>query len=384
VALSVFLAGCAPPVCPGGDTRDLLVSELLEFRDTYEVPGITAAIVYCDERAVSAAVGLADREHKTPMTPETRMLAASIGKTLVAATVLSLKQEDRLELDAPISRYLNDEPWFEQLPNGDQITVRQLLNHTSGLPDHVQDLAFQRAMAERFSSDTAPFSADQLIGFILDGPALDEPGASWSYSDTGYVLLGLIIEDVTGVLWSDEVRQSILEPLALKHTEASDRKELERLAAGYAAAENPFGLPAKSTDDSGVMTWNPAVEHAGGGFVSTSNDLATWGSELFCGRAISSAALDEMLDGVELSPGKPAQKYGAGVSIESTEEFGVKTGHAGWIPGYVSSLRHYPQLGATVAFQINTDVGIADSDQDPVGYLERQLARLAQRAATSE
>jgi D-alanyl-D-alanine carboxypeptidase len=84
-----------------------------------------------------------------------------------------------------------------------------------------------------------------------------------------------------------------------------------------------------------------------------------------------------MLNGVPMTPDDPVRQYGAGVRIEARGEFGPVYGHAGWIPGYVSSLRHYPELGATVAFQINTDVGFADGDENPLTELEQQLAQIA-------
>lgn len=376
LAVLFWMAGCA------AKPSDLSIAGVLQntleaFREAHGIPGVTAAIVLDDGRSVSVAVGASDRETRTPMTPETSMLAASIGKTFVAAIIVTLSDQELIDLDAPLSTYLSDETWFERLPNGERITIRHLLTHTSGLPDHVKDADFAAAFTRQHGSETPPFSPAELIGFVLDDPALFEPGEGWSYTDTGFVLLGLVIEKVTGNAWSSEVERRFLKPLGLERTRASNRKDLTGLAAGYLADDNPYGLPNKTIGADARMVWNPAIEDAGGGFASTSLDLARWGDALYRGRAISRAALEEMLDGVLISPDDPDRLYGAGVSIETRGELGPVYGHAGWIPGYVSSLRHYPELGATIALQINTDVGLADGHGNPLPALERQLSQIA-------
>jgi len=377
LAALLLLAGCASDPADVSAAASVRVT-LEAFRDAHNVPGMTAAIVLDNGRSLAVAVGFADREAGRPMKPDTPMLAASIGKTFIAATVLALADQRLLNLDAPLSRYLSDKGWFEQLPRGERITIRQLLNHTSGLPDHVHDADFSAAFGRRYALDTPPFSPDELIGFIFNAPVLFEPGRGWSYSDTGFVLLGLVIENVTGDSWSREVQRRFLQPLGLGQTRASNRRDLAGLATGYLAADNPFGLPTKTIGADGRMVWNPAIEDAGGGFLSTSLDLARWGDALFHGRAVSNAALQQMLDAVPVSSDDPGRRYGAGVGIETGGVFGPVYGHAGWIPGYVSSLRHYPALGATVAFQINTDVGLTDGHSNPLPLLEQQLARIAE------
>ena len=141
--------------------------------------------------------------------------------------------------------------------------------------------------------------------------------------------------------------------------------------------DNPFGLPARTADAEGRLLWNPAVESAGGGFASTSADLARWGHLLFSGDALDAPYLDRLLDGVPVGPDAPGILYGAGVAIYAETTRGPVYGHGGWIPAYVSSLRHYADHGVTVAFQINTDFGITDDTSDLVPALEAALADLA-------
>jgi D-alanyl-D-alanine carboxypeptidase len=116
---------------------------------------------------------------------------------------------------------------------------------------------------------------------------LFEAGAAWAYSDTGYILLGLLIEAVAGETWDEVVRVRFLAPLMLSGTLPSDRRDLPGLAVGYVAPDNPFGMPERTADADGRLLWDPAVEGAGGGLASTSGDLARWGNLLFTGVAMA-------------------------------------------------------------------------------------------------
>jgi D-alanyl-D-alanine carboxypeptidase len=206
---------------------------------------------------------------------------------------------------------------------------------------------------------------------------LFEPGAAWAYSDTGYILLGLVIEEVSGRSYYDVVQEMFLGPLDLSDTIPSDRREIPGLAVGYTIPGNPFGLPERTADVDGRLVWDVSVEWTGGGLASTSHDLARWGHALFGGMAMDAPYLDRLLDGVPVFPDAPGIFYGAGVAIYADTPRGPVYGHGGWIPAYVSSLRHYADHGVTVAFQINTDAGIVDDGSDLVAALEAALADLA-------
>ncbi len=370
-------SAATPLMAQDAPTLSTQLQAMLEgFNDRYAFPGATAAIALPDGTVVTAATGLADVENARAMMPETPMLAASIGKTFVAATVLALESEGSLTRADLLSAHLGDRPWFGSLPNADTITINHLLHHTSGLPDHVHLPAFQQAWAGLATGD-GDIDPEHLVGFVAGKVPLFEAGAGWAYSDTGYVLLGLAIEEVTGRPWQEAVATRFLEPLNLTCTIPSDRPDLPGLAIGYLAPDNPFGMPERTFDDEGRLLWNPAVESAGGGFASTSADLARWGHLLFGGEAMDVPYLDRLLDGVPVGPDAPGILYGAGVAIYTDTENGPVHGHGGWIPGYVSSLRHYADHGVTVSFQINTDIGVMDDSRDLVPALEAALAELA-------
>lgn len=379
---AVLFAICAvTPVSAQDNVRmhDGLQEVLDTFRDRYDFPGATAAVALPDGTVIVAATGLADVEAGTSMTPDSRMLAASIGKTFVAATVLQLESDNRLSRADLLADHLGDRAWFDRLPNAGTITIAHLLHHSAGLPDHVYLPEFQGAWAQLTSGDAA-IDPDEIIGFVTGKEPLFAAGSAWAYSDTGYLLLGLVIEEVTGAPWSDAVRARFLDPLLLTGTISSDRSSLPDLAVGYVEPDNPFGLPERTADAEGRLLWNPAVEGAGGGFASTSQDLALWGHLLFGGEAMAGPYLDRLLDGVRVDPDAPGVLYGAGVAIYVDTPRGPVYGHGGWVPAYVSSLRHYADHGVTVAFQINTDAGVMDDSSDLVPALEASLADLAIKA----
>ena len=358
----------------GRDLRKEMEALLEDFRTTYGFPGATAAVVLPDGTLKVVAVGLSDVEHARPMTTNSRMLAASIGKSFWGALVLSLEAEGVLSRADRVSDHLGHLPWFSRVPNAADMTIGQLLSHAAGVPDHVHMDGVASDLIALGQAET--FDPADLVGFILDQPPAFEPGSGWAYSDTGYVLLGLAVKEATGRSVFDLANERFLQPLGLHQTSPSNGPAQAGLAVGYTTEANPFDLPPRTMDDAGRLVWNPAIEWTGGGFTSTSGDLARWGQALFTGAAMDTLYLDDLLDGVSVSPDAPGILYGAGVVIYRDTPAGPVYGHGGWIPGYVSSLRHYGDHRLTIAFQINTDVGVVDDSTDLVPALEAALAEL--------
>lgn len=323
---------------------------LREFHAAGDFPGATVGFVLADGRSGGAAVGMADLEEGREMQPTDRMLAGSIGKTYLAAVVMQLVGEGKLGLDDPVSRWLGDEPWFGRLPNGSELTVRMLMNHTSGIAEHVQDRAFQEAILAAPDRVWAPA---ELVEFILDRPALFAPATDWSYADTNYILVGMIVERVTGRPFYEDARERLLEPLGLAATSPSDRPDLPGLVPGYIDASfNPFDFPNKMVEG-GRLLLNPQFEWTGGGFVTTSEELARWAKASYEGRAFPQELVDTLLASVPAKTGR-GDRYGLGVQVKQSE-FGVTYGHSGWFPGYLSEVRYFPEHGIAVAVQFNTD-----------------------------
>ncbi len=361
----------SPPAAAG--PADAFRDALEALQAEHGFPGVTAACVLPDGSVSIAAAGFADVEAGTPMRPDDRMLAASIGKTFTGAMMVALSREDRLALDDPLAEWLGEEPWYDRLPNHDTITLRHLLRHRSGLPDHVYDEAFGAQFAQRLASGR-PFTPRELIGYVLDEEPLFPAGAGFAYTDTGYLLLGLVIGKAAGESYYAAVARRFLEPLGLAHTSPSDRRGLAGLVPGYLADDNPFGLPAKTLAEDGRLVFHPGLEWTAGGFVSHSRDLARWGAALFGGEAMPGDYLAVLLASAPIGPARPSARYGLGVAEFRGGRFGVVYGHAGWIPGYTSSLRHYADHGVTIAFQVNTDVGFTAPGSELLGHVETRLA----------
>ncbi|WP_421785065.1 serine hydrolase domain-containing protein [Hyphobacterium sp.] len=354
------------------ETPDARLShEAAAILEDYALPGMTVAIASPDGVATVAS-GLANRETNEPMSPNTTMLAASIGKTFVAATLLQLADEGRVGLDDPIQAWLGDRDWFQRLPNGERTTIRHLLQHRSGLPDHIHLESF----AALWLNQADTISPEVLIALAFDTEALFAPGESWAYTDTGYLLLGLIIEKASGRPYEESVDERFIAPLGLIDTGPSDRRRLPRLARGYVSSESALGLPEVTTDEDGAMVWNPAIEWTGGGLFSTSRDLAIWGRAFLSGDLVSGTLYSAATSGLPASETDPLSLYGLGIAIRADSEFGPVYGHRGWIPGYVSSLQYYPVYDVAIAFQINTDIGIADVERPVILEIERRLARV--------
>lgn len=347
------------------DKTYLILKELEYLQSRYGFPGITFAYVLQDGTVGEIAYGLADLETKGPMGSQSRMLAASVGKTFVAALLIALAKEGHLELDDLLSRWLGECSWYPRLANHEAMTLRHLLTHSSGLSDHVYSASFQQLLA----LTEAP-TPESLIECILDQAPRFGAGEGWAYTDTGYILLGLVIEKVTGNSYYDELTERFLKPLQLEMTSPSNQPMLPGIIAGY-AAPNPFGLPEKTVDASGSLLWNPAFEWTGGGLISTSRDLALWAKLFFEGRAFQTDYLSDLFQSVSVCEASKV-RYGAGVVIDQTDSQGQRWGHYGIIPGYSSSMRYYPNYGIAIAFQMNTDRGVTDFIND----IEERLAEI--------
>jgi D-alanyl-D-alanine carboxypeptidase len=359
---------------PAASLPEALQRKLDELRERSGVPGITAGIVLVDGTSIGLASGLADTVTREPMRPSSLLLQGSVGKTYVAAVALQLVQEGRLDLDAKVSTYLGDEPWFAQVPNHADVTVRQLMNHTSGIVRYEFD---ERFIADLLAQPDRIWRPEEQIAYLFGSEPPFAAGAGWDYSDTNYLILGLIIERLTGETYYAELRRRVLEPLSLANTVPSDRRRIPGLVQGYGGPENPFG-PAEMLVD-GVFAFNPQFEWTGGGIASTAEDLARWGKALYEGRAFDATLLPVMLDGVPARLG-PNARYGLGVIIRPTP-LGESWGHSGFFPGYLTELAYFPEYRVAVAVQVNSsDFGALR--MSPAAML-LELARAAVGAASA-
>jgi D-alanyl-D-alanine carboxypeptidase len=300
-------AGASPPD----------VSRLQQALDDVVAAGVPGAIALVRDggRTIRLASGYANLAPRTPMRATDRFRIASETKTFVATVVLQLVGERKLALEETIERRL---PGL--VPNGRHITVRQLLNHTSGLFEYAEDNAF---LAAQLKHRTKAWRPRQLIAVGTAHKALFAPGARWSYSNTGYIVLGLIVEKATGHALGVELRKRIFERLHLRSTTFDTRPQIAgRHAHGYSR----FGQ--RRLYDVSVIS--PTLFWAAGAIVSTADDLARFHDALLGGRLLRRDLLAAMKTTVKVSPG---QRYGLGI-IKSRLPCSTFWGHGGGTFGY--------------------------------------------------
>ncbi len=336
-------------------TQDSLTRGVQARLDAYHAanrfPGASLGVVLRDGRVIAVAAGMADTARRRPMRTDDRLLMGSVGKTYVAATALQLVREGRLDLDAPVSRYVGGQGWFDSLPNAPAITVRHLMNHTSGLVRYEFRPEFTAALTG--DPDRVWDPRDQ-VRYLHGTRAPFAPGAGWEYSDTNYLVLALVLERIVGRVVDEEIRARFLGPLALENTIPSDARALPGVVQGYAGAQNPFGGRDAMLGDDGRLAINPQFEGAGGGYAATAADAARWGSHFLSGALVGSDVHAQALAGVAARGLGAGTRYGLGVIIRDSTAAGAMHGHSGFFPGYVAELRHYPAKGITVALLVNT------------------------------
>jgi D-alanyl-D-alanine carboxypeptidase len=342
---------------PRLDSTRAAAQRLLDsLRAATGAPGMTLGLALADGRVLALASGMSDTAARRPMSPDDRLLQGSVGKTYVAAVAMQLVGEGTLDLDAKVSRYLGDLPWWSRVPNAADVTVRQLMTHTSGIVRY----EFNPAVAKQLRD--APMRAwtpAERLTVLLDQPAPFAAGQGWEYSDTNYILLGMIIERLTGMEYYDALRRRVLAPLGLRNTIPSDRPELPGVANGYAGSRNDLGgydasVVQRLGGDGGIsrLAVNPQFEWTGGGIASTSADLARWGKLLYEGRAIDMALVRQMVAAAVPARLGRDVKYGLGVIVRPTP-LGEAWGHSGFFPGYATEMLYFPASRVAVAVQVN-------------------------------
>jgi D-alanyl-D-alanine carboxypeptidase len=337
------------------DTKALkqtLQLKLDEWHKAGKFPGATLGVVLANGESFGLAVGYSDRDAKTPMKPTDRMLAGSVGKTFAAATALQLVKEGKIGLDDKVARYLGAEPWFSRLPNSKDITVRQLMNHTSGLVRYEFKDQFTKDLT---ANPEKVWKPSELVAYLFGEKAPFEAGKGWDYSDTNYIVLGMIIEKVTAHTFYNEANRRLLKPLKLTDTIPQDGLRLKGVVQGYAGPNNPFGGKDEMIHE-GKFTINPQFEWTGGGYASTAQDLARWAKIIYEGKAYSADLLPQVLEGVAAPMLGGETRYGLGVIIRKTPQ-GTSYGHSGFFPGYMTDMMYFPDLKIAVAVQVNTSVG---------------------------
>ncbi|MBO1582738.1 serine hydrolase [Bacillus sp. XF8] len=294
------------------------------MRDTLQLgyPGILAKTSE-GGKTWGYAAGVADLSTKKPMKTDFRFRIASVTKTFTATVVLQLAGENRLNLDDSIEKWL---PGVIQGNGYDakQITIRQILNHTSGIAEYLRSKE-----ADFFKNTKKSFTAEELVKIGLSLPPDFAPGKGWSYSNTGYVLLGILIEKVTGNSYAEEIENRIIEPLELSNTFLPGNSSVipgTKHARGYLQ-------PDGASELKDVTYYNPSIGSSAGDMISTADDLNKFFSSLLGGKLLKEQQLKQMLTTVPTGR-EGIDGYGLGI-YETKLPNGVSIwGHSGGIPGF--------------------------------------------------
>ena len=354
LAAAAFFLMIAAPVLAQSTQAKLradLQAKLDEWHRAGKFPGMTLGVALADGESFGLAVGYSDRDTKTAMKPTDRMLAGSTGKMFAAATALQLVKEGKIALDDKIEKYLGREPWFKRLPNASDITVRMLMNHTSGLVRY----EFKKEFTDFLTANPMKtWTPEERLAYLFDEKPPFEAGKGWDYSDTNYIVLGMIIERVTGKKFYDEARKRFIKKFKLDGTIAQESPVMPGVVQGYAGAANPFG-GKDAMIENGKFVVNPQLEWTGGGWASTSHDLARWAKLYFEGKAFDDSLMPQVLDGVDAPMLGREAKYGLCAIIRKTAA-GTSYGHSGFFPGYMTDMMYFPDQRIAVAVQVNTSV----------------------------
>ncbi|MFJ9517944.1 serine hydrolase domain-containing protein [Kitasatospora sp. NPDC101801] len=344
VASAVVLGTALPAAAGGasgghGATREAMAAAVR----TDKLPGMTVTARE-GQRSWSAAVGVADLRTGQPRSARERFRIGSVTKTFVATVLLQLQGEGRLDLDDPV------EKWLPGVVHGNgndgaAITVRQLLSHTSGVYSYDEDPELARLLftAEFLTHRYDTYPARELVRVAMSHPPVFVPGAKRAYSNTNFILAGLVIGKVTGHSYAEEIERRIIRPLGLTGTSlpgtASDLPRPH--ARGYST------LYGGSTDLVDTTELNPSWGGAAGEMISTTDDLTRFLAALLRGRLLPEAQLTEML-------GTPTG-YGLGIG-HATLSCGITVwGHEGSIHGFSTVALATRDGHHAVAFSSNAD-----------------------------
>ncbi len=333
------LASLIFPPAPAGaqtplDSMDRYVrAELARQR----IPGMSVAVLRGDSLLLARGYGFANLEHRVPAADSTIYQSGSVGKQFTAAAMVMLAREGKLSLDDPIRRYLP-----EGSPAWRRITIRHQLTHTSGIPDYTDSTMDSRR----------DYTEEQLVALASRLPLQFRPGATWSYSNTGYALLGFIVRRVSGRFYGDLLRERVFEPLGMRTARVISESDIvPNRAAGYRLVD---GGP--KNQEWVAPTLNTTAD---GSLYLTVLDLAQWGRGLNRARVPDSAGLRESWTPVRLNDGG-TYPYGLGWML-ADQRGRLRIGHTGAWQGFRSSIQRYPEFDLTIIAMANLDTALPEA-----------------------
>jgi CubicO group peptidase (beta-lactamase class C family) len=309
--------------------------------------GLSIAVVKGRDTIVMKGYGYADLENDIPATPATVYRIGSITKQFTSAAVMQLVEQGKVGLDDDITKYF---PGFQT--HGQRILVRNLLNHTSGIPSYTDIGGFGRLM-------TMELPHDSLLALVEKDSLMFAPGSGFYYNNTGYYMLGMLIEKVSGESFGEYLTQHLFQPLGLRSTYyCATAPLIKHRAQGYAVEKGALVNASYINMD---------LPFAAGSLCSTVGDMVKWEAALFGGKVVSASSLAQMTTPAKLTSNRP-MPYGFGLAPDTVGGHRL-IGHGGGINGFISQEEYYPQDTLTVVVLSNTSPA-------PSSQLARNAARV--------
>jgi D-alanyl-D-alanine carboxypeptidase len=293
----------------------------------------------------TTAYGVADPKGGRPMTVAMHTRIGSITKTFTGTVIMRLSQDQKLLLDDPIEKYVSG------VPNGNSITLRQLANMTSGIASYTRNAKFTDTY---FAKPETVFTPDQLLKIGIASSPLFPPGAQFDYSNTNTILLGMVIEKVTGKPVAEAFDAMVFKPLKLLNT--SWPNQSTKMPEPYAEGFTLQGNLAKPDAPSNSTFWNPAWGWTAGELISNVDDLLTYGRALGTGQGLLNADTQE--ERLRSIPGAA----GYGIAFGCIDGW---VGHTGELPGYNTTVYYHAANDITVVVQTNSDIASGNCAESP-------------------
>jgi CubicO group peptidase (beta-lactamase class C family) len=333
VCVGIILPAPAPAQAPAPIAAQL--DQILSSVYKADQPGAALLIMKDGQVLVRKAYGMADLELGVPLEPDMVFEIGSMTKQFTAVSILMLMEQGKLALSDPITKFLPDYP-----TQGKTITVEHLLTHTSGIQSYTDMASWLPLMRK-------DMGVSELIGIFKGQPMQFAPGERWRYNNSGYILLGAIIEKIAGATYADFIQKNIFDPLGMKHSYyGSATRLIPRRVRGY--GPGPGG--AFSNADYISMT----QPYAAGSLLSSVDDLAAWNMALLSGKLIKRESLERAWTPYKLADGTPAG-YGYGWGVGSYEGHRMIE-HGGGIPGFTSDGILFPEDKLCVIMLTNSTV----------------------------
>ncbi len=340
VAAVLATAGCvAARTEPAASGPEVLHSTLIRWRTKADIPAVVLGVAH-PGGSWQGADGTLERGGSAQVTADAPFRIASITKVFVAVVALQLVEEGHLGLDDPVSSHLNG---YTLQP----VTIRQLLNHTSGIPDYTLATGFNKGLLEHRDRR---WTAAQVLALVQGKEPQFPAGTGYAYSNTDYILLGEVINSVTGTSWAHQVRRRILDPLQLRGTYvAGSEPPGKPVVPGYFDADNDGHV--ENIETGRPWTALETSEGPAGAIVSTVPDLLRFGDALFRGRLLEDDTLQQMVADGPFHP--RFTNYGLGVEILRPDYRTTIWGHGGFVPGFKSALWYVPSRDAVIVVLTN-------------------------------